>query len=145
MGSRLQEYPTHPPTLLVQPLSDNNADVDVARFYHQASRPWRHQRAFCRRRERPHSVARSLRRRCLVGRRADPPRQDCARWRANAGRAARWQRQEKLVEERRSCGDCSQKATGAEGVATISSSRGGQMLQDPSGWDDGKCTWHTMS
>lgn len=36
MGSRLQEYPTHPPTLLVQPLSDNNADVDAARFYHQA-------------------------------------------------------------------------------------------------------------
>jgi hypothetical protein len=29
------EYPRHPPTLLVQPVEDNNADVDAARFYHQ--------------------------------------------------------------------------------------------------------------
>ena len=27
----------HPPTLLVQPVADNNADVDAARFYHQVS------------------------------------------------------------------------------------------------------------
>lgn len=30
------KYPEHPPTLLVQPRTDNNADVDAARFYHQA-------------------------------------------------------------------------------------------------------------
>jgi hypothetical protein len=30
------EYPQHPPTLRVQPVTDNNADIDAARFYHQA-------------------------------------------------------------------------------------------------------------
>ena len=28
-------YPDHPPTLLVQPVTDCNADRDAARFYHQ--------------------------------------------------------------------------------------------------------------
>jgi PKHD-type hydroxylase len=30
-----QDYPRHPPTLLVQSVGDNDADVDAARFYHQ--------------------------------------------------------------------------------------------------------------
>ena len=29
------EYPNHPPTLLVQPVTDCNADITAARFYHQ--------------------------------------------------------------------------------------------------------------
>ena len=29
-------YPQHPPTLLVQPVTDCNADTDAARFYHEA-------------------------------------------------------------------------------------------------------------
>ena len=31
-------YPQHPPTLLVQPVTDCNADTDAARFYHEAMR-----------------------------------------------------------------------------------------------------------